>query len=129
MEPFARVTFADSSGAQPIRMVARNDWRSWSNANAIVLTAFTPPEVARNDVGTYFRRAEEQHDTVFLESKVDKPVWATEFGWLIDPAARSLEVLSLEAGRWTPSARHADAAKVRAVPFDALELEIHTLWS
>ena len=49
--------------------------------------------------------------------------------WLIDPAARSLEVLSLEAGRWTPSARHADAAKVRAVPFDALELEIHTLWS
>ncbi len=52
--------------------------------------AATPPDVARNDIGTYFRRAEEQHDTVFLESKVDKPVWATEFGWLIDPAALGL---------------------------------------
>lgn len=49
-------------------------------------SADTPPSVARNDVGTYFRRAEEQHAIVLNEARVDKPVWATEFGWFIDPA-------------------------------------------
>ncbi|MSQ10744.1 MAG: hypothetical protein EXR52_07045 [Dehalococcoidia bacterium] len=48
--------------------------------------ADTPPSVARNDIGTYFRRAEEQHALVLAEARVDKPVWATEFGWFLDPA-------------------------------------------
>ena len=48
--------------------------------------------------------------------------------WLVDPLAHSLEVLSLEAGRWTHLARHEGEAKVRAAPFDAIEIELGALW-
>jgi Uma2 family endonuclease len=48
--------------------------------------------------------------------------------WLVDPLARSLEVMSLEAGRWTQLDRYEGEAKVRVPPFDAIELELGTLW-
>src|SRR5881394_4072336 len=44
--------------------------------------------------------------------------------WLVDPLARSLEVMSLEAGRWTPLDRYEGEAKVRVAPFDAVEFEL-----
>jgi len=50
----------------------------------------TPSSVARNDVGLFFRRAEEQRGMVEAWAKVDKPLWATEFGWLVDPAEYGL---------------------------------------
>lgn len=48
--------------------------------------------------------------------------------WLVDPLAHTLEVLSLEAGRWTPLGKHEGEAKVRAAPFDSIELELGSLW-
>ena len=48
--------------------------------------------------------------------------------WLVDPLARTLEVMSLEAGRWTQRGRYDGEARVRAAPFDAIELELHALW-
>ena len=48
--------------------------------------------------------------------------------WLIDPIARSLEVMSLEAGKWAQPLRHEGQAKVRVAPFDAIELELGALW-
>jgi Uma2 family endonuclease len=48
--------------------------------------------------------------------------------WLVDPLARTLEVLALEAGRWAPLARHEGDVKFRAAPFDELELELGALW-
>jgi len=48
--------------------------------------------------------------------------------WLIDPLARSLEVMSLGAGKWAQLHRYESEARVRAVPFDAIELELATLW-
>jgi len=48
--------------------------------------------------------------------------------WLVDPLAHALEVMSLEAGRWTQLGRYDCEAKVRAAPFDAIELERGTLW-
>jgi Uma2 family endonuclease len=48
--------------------------------------------------------------------------------WLIDPAARTLEVLRLEGGRWMILATHAGSETVRAEPFDALELALRDLW-
>jgi len=49
--------------------------------------------------------------------------------WLIDPLARTLEVLQLESGRWTILATHAGDAVVRAVPFDAIDLPLGRLWA
>jgi Uma2 family endonuclease len=48
--------------------------------------------------------------------------------WLVDPIARTLEVLRLEDGRWTIVGTWAQADVVRAEPFEALELELTLLW-
>lgn len=48
--------------------------------------------------------------------------------WLLDPLARTLEVLALEAGRWAPLGTYEGDAGIRAVPFHAIELELGALW-
>ncbi|WP_437781221.1 Uma2 family endonuclease [Sorangium sp. So ce1097] len=61
------------------------------------------------------------------------PVYAREgvrHAWLVDPIARTLEVYTLgEDRRWGPAVVHRDAARVRAQPFDAIELELSVLWA
>jgi Uma2 family endonuclease len=49
--------------------------------------------------------------------------------WLVDPIARTLEVLRLENGRWTLLATHVGAEVVRAEPFTEIELELASLWA
>jgi Uma2 family endonuclease len=48
--------------------------------------------------------------------------------WLVNPAARTLEVLRREAERWLLVATFADDALVRAEPFEAVELDLLHLW-
>lgn len=60
------------------------------------------------------------------------PVYAREgvrHVWLVDPIAKTLEVLRLEQGRYVILATHHDDAKVRAEPFDAIELDLAVLWA
>jgi Uma2 family endonuclease len=48
--------------------------------------------------------------------------------WMVDPIARTLEVLRLESGRWTIVAVHAGPEVVRAEPFDGVDLDLSLLW-
>ena len=48
--------------------------------------------------------------------------------WLVDPLKQTLEVLVLESGRWSLLASHEGRVNVRALPFDAIELELGALW-
>jgi Uma2 family endonuclease len=48
--------------------------------------------------------------------------------WLVDPEARMLEALQLEAGRWLELGTHDDSATARIAPFDAIEIEIARLF-
>lgn len=48
--------------------------------------------------------------------------------WLVDPAARMLEVFRLESGRWLLLGTHVASVVVRAEPFEALDLELGALW-
>lgn len=48
--------------------------------------------------------------------------------WLLDPVARTLEVLELDSDRWVLLASHANDEFVRAVPFQAIELSLAPLW-
>ncbi|WP_437482233.1 Uma2 family endonuclease [Sorangium sp. So ce1014] len=61
------------------------------------------------------------------------PVYAREgvrHAWLVDPIARTLEVYVLgQDRRWGPAVVHRDAARVRAEPFDAIELDLSVLWA
>lgn len=48
--------------------------------------------------------------------------------WLVDPLARTVEVLRLETGRWLIVATFGDLDIVRAEPFEAIELDLSLLW-
>jgi Uma2 family endonuclease len=48
--------------------------------------------------------------------------------WLVDPLRQTLEVLVLESGSWSSLASHEGTVSVRALPFDAVELELGALW-
>ncbi|WP_276596423.1 Uma2 family endonuclease [Sorangium atrum] len=61
------------------------------------------------------------------------PIYAREgvrYAWLVDPIARTLEVLSLVSSRsWERGPIHRDAARVRVAPFEAIELDLSVLWA
>ncbi len=48
--------------------------------------------------------------------------------WLVEPLARTLEVYRLENGRWLVAATHGGSERVRAEPFEAVELELTRWW-
>ena len=48
--------------------------------------------------------------------------------WLVEPLAKTLEVYRLESGRWIVASTHAGSERVRAEPFDAVELGIARWW-
>jgi hypothetical protein len=49
--------------------------------------------------------------------------------WLVDPIARTLEVLRLENGRWTILATHGGNEVVRVEPFADIEIELASFWA
>jgi Uma2 family endonuclease len=60
------------------------------------------------------------------------PAYAREgvrFAWLVEPIQRTLEVFELTGDRWAAAGTYEGSAKVRAVPFDAIELELGVLWA
>lgn len=69
-------------------------------------------------------------------AKIDRaekvPIYAREgvgHVWLLDPLSRTLEVLRREGSQWLIVAVHRDDARVRAEPFDAIELDLAVLWA
>jgi Uma2 family endonuclease len=53
---------------------------------------------------------------------------AVPYVWLLDPAAKTLEILRLDGASYRLLDTFADDARVRAEPFDASELELAALW-
>jgi Uma2 family endonuclease len=54
---------------------------------------------------------------------------AVAFAWLINPLQQTLEVYRLERGMWMLVETYEGAEKVRAEPFEAVELELGLLWA
>ena len=48
--------------------------------------------------------------------------------WFVDPLARTLEVYRLEDGRWVVASTHGGDDRVRAEPFDAIEIGLERWW-
>lgn len=60
------------------------------------------------------------------------PIYARErvsHAWLLEPKARVLEVLRLDSSSYRIAATFHGEARVRAEPFDAIELELAILWA
>lgn len=51
------------------------------------------------------------------------------FLWYIDPDARALTVSKLQDGRWVELGIHGPDEKIRAEPFEAVELDLSAWWS
>jgi Uma2 family endonuclease len=70
--------------------------------------------------------------TAALDRARKLPVYAREgvpHAWIVDPLARTLEVLRLVDTRWSIVAAYENDARVRAEPFEAFELELAVLWA
>ncbi|HVZ35333.1 MAG TPA: Uma2 family endonuclease [Polyangiaceae bacterium] len=50
------------------------------------------------------------------------------WAWLVDPLLRTLEALKLDGTQWRLLGTWRDEARLRAEPFDAIELELGALW-
>jgi len=70
--------------------------------------------------------------TVKLDRTVKMPLYS-EHGvrhvWLLDPEHRTLEVFRLEGSKWMLLSTHAEEQRVRAEPFQEVELELGLLWA
>lgn len=69
--------------------------------------------------------------TARLDRVLKLPLYAragVEYAWVIDPIARSLEVFRARDAQYALVQTFADDARVRAEPFDAIELELAALW-
>ena len=67
-----------------------------------------------------------------FDRKKKMPLYARAFvpnAWLVDPIERTLEVFRLADGRWSLVATFSDNERVRAEPFDAIELDLALLWA
>ncbi|MBF0551487.1 MAG: Uma2 family endonuclease, partial [Deltaproteobacteria bacterium] len=49
--------------------------------------------------------------------------------WLVDPLVRTLEVFQLESGRWGLVEVQGESSKIRAVPFQEIEIDLAQLWA
>jgi Uma2 family endonuclease len=48
--------------------------------------------------------------------------------WIVDPIVRTLEAYRLEEGRWVVVSTHDGGGRVRAEPFEAVELQMGRWW-
>lgn len=70
--------------------------------------------------------------TAAVDRKRKLPIYAREAVrqvWLVDPLARTLDVLRLSDRSWTLVGTWSDDDEVRAEPFEAVALELRTLWA
>jgi Uma2 family endonuclease len=69
--------------------------------------------------------------TAALDRGLKLPLYARQgvrHVWLMDPEARTLEVFQWEGARYVLLVTHTGLARVRAEPFEAVELELSFLW-
>jgi Uma2 family endonuclease len=69
--------------------------------------------------------------TIRLDRLKKMPIYAqfgVSFIWLVDPVARTLEVFRLESGHWLLTMTAGEDQKVRAEPFQEIEIDLSNLW-
>lgn len=67
-----------------------------------------------------------------LDRALKLPLYAAAgvgHAWLLHPGNRTLEVLRLHDGKWLGLAVYRDDQRVRAEPFEAIELDLSVLWA
>jgi Uma2 family endonuclease len=66
-----------------------------------------------------------------LDRKRKREIYAREgvgHVWLVDPSKRTLEVFQRQEGQWVQRGAWSGEERVRAEPFEAVELELGAIW-
>jgi Uma2 family endonuclease len=69
--------------------------------------------------------------TAVLDRARKLPIYARHgvaHAWLVDPIARTLEVLALRDGLWTIVTTYGSSGEIRAEPFGAAPIDLLALW-
>lgn len=69
--------------------------------------------------------------TGIIDRRRKMPIYAREgvaHLWIVDPILKTLEVYRLETGRWVVASTHGGDERVRAEPFEAVELDLTRWW-
>ena len=69
--------------------------------------------------------------TATLDRKRKREIYAregVEYVWLVDPKSRTLEVFWRQDAQWLPRGTYSGEQRVRAEPFEAVELNLGALW-
>jgi Uma2 family endonuclease len=70
--------------------------------------------------------------TESFDRRLKMPRYAAEgvrYLWLLDPSARRLEVFALQDASWLPLESYQGSALVSAPPFEAIAIELDSLWT
>jgi len=70
--------------------------------------------------------------TAALDRARKLPIYAAcgvGHAWIVDPRARTVDIMRLYEGKWLIVAVHSGAEPVRAEPFEAIELDFSKLWA
>jgi Uma2 family endonuclease len=102
------------------------DISGWSRSRLPML-----PDTATIDVVPDWVCEVQSPNTARFDRVKKLPVYAAhgvQHVWLIDPIARTLEVLRLENDRWIIAENYGGDDVVRAEPFEAVEIDLAALW-
>ena len=69
--------------------------------------------------------------TVRIDRTRKMPIYArheVSFAWLVDPVAQTVEVLKLVDEKWRVEATFSGSEMMRAEPFDAIEIDLASIW-
>jgi Uma2 family endonuclease len=94
--------------------------------------AYVPEELVAFDVAPDWICEVLSASTSTLDRVRKMPVYAREgvpFAWLLEPIQRTLEVFELHGQGWRTVGTWEGDVKVRAVPFEAVELDLSSLWA
>ena len=104
------------------------DLAGWRRERMPVIPDVAAFTLAPDWICEVLSKSTEKHDR-----KEKMPIYAREgvrHAWLVDPIARTLEVYTLrDDGHWSKPVTYNGVETVRAVPFDAIGLELSALWT
>ena len=90
------------------------------------------PDVAAFDLAPDWVCEVVSPSTAALDRADKLPIYAragVAHAWLVDPLVQTLEVFKQDRGHWLLLATFKDHERVRAEPFDAIDLDLAALWA
>ncbi len=114
----------------PLPDVAVPDIAGW-HRERLPATVFAPGAPAGITIAPDWVCEVLSRSTEAVDRATKLPIYAREgisHVWLLDPELHTLEVFRLESGRWVVAGVFHGDGKVRAEPFDAIELDLSALW-